>query len=324
MQEILVLYYSQHGGEATGAIDRPRVESVPGCRRGCAPYPKSPPCAKPPPLAILTPARPMSNRRIWWNAPAWRWAAPPAWQYGGGNEVFSGWRAGLWLNGAGKPACVFTYSSSSQHGGQESTLLSMMLPLLHHGMLLVACCILNRRCPPPRPAARPTASAMWPGPITTGRFPTTNANWPSPRQAPGGSGAEACAAEPRRKTAGKAPAVKYTLKLHTRETLAPDGWVHAARQETISRACPDGAAAMAWSKVAFCDLPGHHKNGGFLFIASSGFMRNCICSLMRSSRPARGPAGFARAFCRTARDAACLPAQNRRNAARRLAGRKSA
>lgn len=45
---------------------------------------------------------------------------------------------GLWLAGAlaGKPACVFT-STSSLHGGQESTLLSMMLPLLHHGMLLV-------------------------------------------------------------------------------------------------------------------------------------------------------------------------------------------
>lgn len=43
-----------------------------------------------------------------------------------------------WQNGtlAGKPACVFT-SSSSQHGGNESTLLSMMLPLLHHGMLLM-------------------------------------------------------------------------------------------------------------------------------------------------------------------------------------------
>lgn len=43
-----------------------------------------------------------------------------------------------WQNGslAGKPACVFT-STSSQHGGQESTLLSMMLPLLHHGMLMV-------------------------------------------------------------------------------------------------------------------------------------------------------------------------------------------
>lgn len=44
----------------------------------------------------------------------------------------------LWLAGslAGKPAGVFT-TSSSLHGGQESTLLSMSLPLLHHGMLLV-------------------------------------------------------------------------------------------------------------------------------------------------------------------------------------------
>ena len=43
----------------------------------------------------------------------------------------------LWLNGAlaGKPAGVFT-STSSLHGGQESTLLTMMVPLLHHGMLL--------------------------------------------------------------------------------------------------------------------------------------------------------------------------------------------
>lgn len=43
----------------------------------------------------------------------------------------------LWMSGAlsGKPAAVFT-SSSSMHGGQESTLLSMMNPLLHHGMLI--------------------------------------------------------------------------------------------------------------------------------------------------------------------------------------------
>jgi NAD(P)H dehydrogenase (quinone) len=37
---------------------------------------------------------------------------------------------------AGKPAAVFT-STSTMHGGQESTLLSMMLPLLHHGMPIV-------------------------------------------------------------------------------------------------------------------------------------------------------------------------------------------
>ena len=44
----------------------------------------------------------------------------------------------LWLKGslAGKPAAVFT-STSSLHGGQETTLLSMMLPLMHHGMLIV-------------------------------------------------------------------------------------------------------------------------------------------------------------------------------------------
>ena len=44
----------------------------------------------------------------------------------------------IWLSGklAGKPAAVFT-STSSLHGGQESTLLSMMLPLLHHGMVIM-------------------------------------------------------------------------------------------------------------------------------------------------------------------------------------------
>lgn len=43
----------------------------------------------------------------------------------------------IWLSGAlaGKPAAVFT-STSSLHGGQEATLLSMSVPLLHHGMLL--------------------------------------------------------------------------------------------------------------------------------------------------------------------------------------------
>ncbi len=45
--------------------------------------------------------------------------------------------SGLWMKSslAGKPAGVFT-STSSMHGGQETTLLSMMLPLMHHGMLI--------------------------------------------------------------------------------------------------------------------------------------------------------------------------------------------
>jgi NAD(P)H dehydrogenase (quinone) len=43
-----------------------------------------------------------------------------------------------WVSGTlvGKPAGVFT-STSTMHGGQESTLLSMMLPLLHHGAIVL-------------------------------------------------------------------------------------------------------------------------------------------------------------------------------------------
>jgi NAD(P)H dehydrogenase (quinone) len=61
-----------------------------------------------------------------------------------------------WLNGTltGKPAGVFT-STSSLHGGQESTLLSMMLPLLHHGMLIVG-------LPYSEPALRETKSGGTP------------------------------------------------------------------------------------------------------------------------------------------------------------------
>jgi len=44
----------------------------------------------------------------------------------------------IWFSGGlvGKPATVFS-STSSMHGGQETTLLSMMLPLLHHGAIIV-------------------------------------------------------------------------------------------------------------------------------------------------------------------------------------------
>jgi NAD(P)H dehydrogenase (quinone) len=43
-----------------------------------------------------------------------------------------------WARGAlsGKPAAVFS-STSTMHGGNEATLLTMMLPLLHHGMVIV-------------------------------------------------------------------------------------------------------------------------------------------------------------------------------------------
>lgn len=44
----------------------------------------------------------------------------------------------LWMKHAlvGKPAALFT-STGTLHGGQEATLLTMMVPLLHHGMVIV-------------------------------------------------------------------------------------------------------------------------------------------------------------------------------------------
>ena len=140
MRDILVLYYSVHGGtralaeaiargvaEVPGML--PRVRTVPRVatvvERSEPPVPSDGPpyvelsdleeCAG---LALGSPTR-FGNM-----------AAPM--------KYFWDQTSGAWLSGAlaGKPACVFT-STGSLHGGQESTLLSMMLPLLHHGMFIV-------------------------------------------------------------------------------------------------------------------------------------------------------------------------------------------
>ena len=55
MQEILVLYYSQHGAvKQLAQLIARGWNPCPAARRGCAPCPKSPPCAKPPPQPSRT------------------------------------------------------------------------------------------------------------------------------------------------------------------------------------------------------------------------------------------------------------------------------
>ncbi len=139
MHEILVLYYSHHGavkqmaqyvargiGEA-GASARvrtvPRVSTVaeavePAVPDSGAPYVELKDLEECIAIAVGSPTR-FGNM-----------AAPMKYFWDGSGS--------LWMKGAlaGKPAAVFT-SSSSMHGGQETTLTSMMLPLLHHGMLIV-------------------------------------------------------------------------------------------------------------------------------------------------------------------------------------------
>lgn len=140
MAEILVLYYSVHGSVRALAQQIARgVDSVPGARAKLRTVPRvSTVCeavepAVPEqgaPYVTLDDLRHCDGLALGSPTRFGNMAAPV--------KYFLDSSSALWQNGAlvGKPAAVFT-SSSTQHGGQESTLLSMMLPLLHHGMLLL-------------------------------------------------------------------------------------------------------------------------------------------------------------------------------------------
>jgi NAD(P)H dehydrogenase (quinone) len=140
MPEILILYYSRHGAVQGMAQQIARgVESVPGVqsRLRCVPpvAPSHDPVAESipasgAPYATVEDLRACAGLALGSPTRFGNMAAPL--------KHFLDTTGALWASGtlAGKPAAVFT-STSTQHGGQESTLLSMMLPLLHHGMLIL-------------------------------------------------------------------------------------------------------------------------------------------------------------------------------------------
>jgi NAD(P)H dehydrogenase (quinone) len=139
MPEILVLYYSRGGsvarlarhvargvGEVAGMSARVRTvppvaavttEAAPPVPEDGAPYVTREDLAECAGLLIGSPTR-FGNM-----------AAPL--------KHFIDGLGAEWASGTlvGKPAAVFT-STSTMHGGQESTLLTMMLPLLHHGCVV--------------------------------------------------------------------------------------------------------------------------------------------------------------------------------------------
>jgi NAD(P)H dehydrogenase (quinone) len=137
---LLVLFYSRHGSTAALARQIARgAGTVPGAEavlRTVPPVAPATQVASPPvpddgaPYATLQDLRDCHALALGSPTRFGNMAAPLKYFLDGTGEV--------WLDGtlAGKPAAVFT-STSTQHGGQESTLLSMMLPLLHHGALLV-------------------------------------------------------------------------------------------------------------------------------------------------------------------------------------------
>ena len=139
MQEILVLYYSQHGAvKQLAQLIARGVESVPGCQARLRTVPKVSTVCEATAPAIPDAGAPYVEPADLVECTGLALGSPTRFgNMAAAMKYFLDGGAGLWLNGAlaGKPACVFT-SSSSLHGGQESTLLSMMLPLLHHGMLI--------------------------------------------------------------------------------------------------------------------------------------------------------------------------------------------
>ena len=139
MKNVLILYYSRHGATGVMAQHVARgVESVAGCEAVLRTVPEiSEVCeavadsvpAQGAPYVSLDDLKACDALALGSPGRFGNMAAPL--------KYFLEKTSSLWLSGSlvGKPAGVFT-STSSLHGGQESTLLSMMLPLLHHGMLI--------------------------------------------------------------------------------------------------------------------------------------------------------------------------------------------
>ncbi|MCK5394370.1 MAG: NAD(P)H:quinone oxidoreductase [Gammaproteobacteria bacterium] len=139
-EEILVLYYSPGGTTAEMAnIIARGVEEIDGVQARIRTVPDVSPTSEQtdPPIPEDGPLYATIDDLIECNGlilgcPTHFGNMPAAMKY------FLDGTSALWMGGklAGKPAAVFS-ASTSIHGGQESTLLTMMLPLLHHGMLIV-------------------------------------------------------------------------------------------------------------------------------------------------------------------------------------------
>ncbi|PSU32193.1 NAD(P)H:quinone oxidoreductase [Photobacterium lutimaris] len=137
MHSILVLYYSRHGSTRQLARQIARgIEQVAGCEAELRTVAdinadgQLQPDASGDPQVTKTDLQQCAGLALGSPVRFGNMAAPL--------KHFIDSTSAEWLSGSliGKPACVFT-ASSSMHGGQETTLQSMMLPLLHHGMLIV-------------------------------------------------------------------------------------------------------------------------------------------------------------------------------------------
>lgn len=140
MPEVLVLYYSRNGSVRQMAQYVGRgIESVAGIRARLRTVPPVSTVAEAVAPEVPESGAPYVEQRDLAECAGVALGSPT--RFGNMAAPMKYFLDGLgaqWLDGTlvGKPAAVFT-ASSSMHGGQEATLLSMMLPLMHHGMIVV-------------------------------------------------------------------------------------------------------------------------------------------------------------------------------------------
>ena len=140
MPDVLVLYYSRHGSvrELARFVAR-GVEMVPGMHARVRSVPPVSTVSEATAPAVPDTGAPYAEARDLEECAGLALGSPTRFgNMAAALKYFLDGTAGEWSRGtlAGKPASVFT-STSSPHGGQETTLISMMLPLLHHGMIIV-------------------------------------------------------------------------------------------------------------------------------------------------------------------------------------------
>lgn len=167
MSDVLVLYYSLHGNVAHMARFVARgIEQVQGMQARVRTVPKVSSVCEASEDSVPKEGPPYATRRDLDECSAIALGSPTRF----GNmaaplKYFLDGTSSEWLSGtlAGKPAAVFT-STSTMHGGQESTLISMMLPLLHHGMLIVGIPYTERELTTTRSGGTPYGASHLAGP----------------------------------------------------------------------------------------------------------------------------------------------------------------
>lgn len=140
MPEILVLFYSRHGSIAHMANLVTRgIESIDGCVARIRTVPDVSTITEATANSIPDSGPPYVEKHDFEQCDGLLLGSPAYFgNMASSMKFFLEQTTAQWFSGAmvGKPASVFT-ASSSFHGGQESTLISMMLPLMHHGMIMV-------------------------------------------------------------------------------------------------------------------------------------------------------------------------------------------